>query len=129
MGSPQVAELAADLSDRISRAQSLAQRRKQVVLRLRNASHFGAPALDYATMVWPEHADRALANLDAAYQTWVRGVAALDDEGLARPVGPAEGVFAEYPYRSLVLHINREAIHHLAEVLVLRDFYRAGKEA
>jgi hypothetical protein len=26
---------------------------------------------------------------------------------------------------ALVLHINREAIHHLAEVLLLRDLYRA----
>jgi hypothetical protein len=39
-------------------------------------------------------------------------------------VGPAEGPFAEHPYAELVLHINREAIHHSAEVLLLRDLYR-----
>ena len=40
----------------------------------------------------------------------------LDEAQLAQPVGPAEGPFAAYPYAALVLHINREAIHHLAEV-------------
>ena len=40
-------------------------------------------------------------------------------------VGPAEGPFAEYPMAALVLHINREVIHHGAEVALLRDLYRA----
>ena len=48
----------------------------------------------------------------------------LGQADLARPVGEAEGPFAEHPYAELVLHINREAIHHLAEVLLLRDLYR-----
>jgi hypothetical protein len=30
---------------------------------------------------------------------------------------------------SLVLHVNREALHHLAEVSLLRDLYRAGRGA
>jgi hypothetical protein len=61
------------------------------------------------------------------YATWVAGVSGLDDAALARPVGPAEGPFAEYPYAALVLHIHREAIHHLAEVLLLRDLYRSER--
>ncbi len=76
--------------------------------------------------VWPGDARSLLAALDEAYGWWVAGVLGLDAEGLARPVGPAEGPFAALPYAELVLHINREAIHHLAEVLVLRDLYRAG---
>lgn len=28
---------------------------------------------------------------------------------------------------ALVLHINREAIHHLAEIALLRDLYEARK--
>jgi hypothetical protein len=92
----------------------------------RNAAHFGAPPVDYATVVWPAGAAEALDALDRAYATWVEGVSGLDAAALARPVGPAEGPFAELPYAALVLHINREAIHHLAEVLVLRDLYRAG---
>ena len=62
-----------------------------------------------------------------------RGVRRLDEGGrrarlddLTRPVGPAEGPFAEHPYAELVLHINREVIHHGAEILLLRDLYRAG---
>jgi DinB superfamily len=92
----------------------------------RTASHFGGPPASYDTAVWPGDARSALAALDDAYTRWVAGVRSLDAEGLERAVGPAEGPFAEFPYADLVLHINREAIHHLAEVLVLRDLYRAS---
>ena len=34
-----------------------------------------------------------------------------------------EGPYAEHPTAALVLHINREAIHHGAEVALLRDLY------
>ena len=95
------------------------------VFSMRTASHFGGPPLDYATYRWPTTAADALASLDEAYRRWVEGVAGLDETRLASPVGPAEGPFAEYPYATLVLHINREALHHLAEVLLLRDLYAA----
>ena len=42
---------------------------------------------------------------------------------LSKAVGPAEGPFAAEPMATLVLHINREVIHHLAEVALLRDLY------
>jgi hypothetical protein len=93
------------------------------VFAMRNAAHFGAPAIDYATAFYPEHAAEALAGLQEAYQTWVAGVAKMDDEALARPIGPAEP-FPDAPFAALVLHIHREAIHHLSEVLLLRDLYR-----
>ena len=54
-----------------------------------------------------------------------RGVRRLGEEGLARPVGAARGPWAESPYADLVLHINRELIHHGAEICLLRDLYRA----
>jgi hypothetical protein len=76
-----------------------------------------------------EHAGTAaaaLAGLDEAYQAWTTGVRALDGEALTRPVGPAEGPHAESPMAVLVLHINREALHHGAEVLLLRDLYRTS---
>ena len=53
------------------------------------------------------------------------GVRGLDEKGLAKPVGPAEGPYADHPYAALVLHIHREVIHHMAEVLLLRDLYGA----
>jgi hypothetical protein len=89
----------------------------------RNASHFGGPPADYLTFAWPADAATALDLLDAAYDRWVAGVRSLGEDGLARPVGQAEGAFAEEPYATLVLHIHREAIHHMAEVALLRDLY------
>lgn len=46
----------------------------------------------------------------------------LDAAALANPCGPAEGPYAEYPMSTLVLHINREMIHHGAESLVSVTF-------
>ena len=51
------------------------------------------------------------------------GVQSLGDARLARPCGPAEGPFAESSMATLVLHVNREALHHGAEIALLRDLY------
>ena len=50
-------------------------------------------------------------------------VRSLDAEALARPCGPAEGPYAERSMMTLVLHINRELIHHGAEIACIRDLY------
>jgi hypothetical protein len=50
-------------------------------------------------------------------------VLALDDAALAQPCGPAEGPYAAESMMTLVLHINRETIHHGAEIALLRDLY------
>jgi len=92
-------------------------------LAMRTASHFDGPAVDHDTWVYAATADDALAQLDEQYAAWSAGVAALDDEGLARPCGEAEGPFASFPLAALVLHINREMIHHGAEICLLRDLY------
>ncbi|HLS46363.1 MAG TPA: DinB family protein [Ornithinicoccus sp.] len=89
----------------------------------RVAAHFDGPPCDYFTWEYAATADAALAQLDAAYERWVAGVRTLDGAGLARAVGEAEGPYAERPMAELVLHINREAIHHMAEVAVLRDLW------
>lgn len=94
------------------------------VLGARNANHFGAPPVDYASAVWPTSAAEALDRLDHEYATWVRGVTSLGGQRLPDPVGPAEGPYADSPYSVLVLHIHREMIHHCAEILLLRDLYR-----
>ncbi len=93
------------------------------VLAMRTASHFGGPPADYVTWTYAETADDALARLDEQYAAWSAGVGALDPAGLARPCGDAEGPFASYPLAALVLHINREMIHHGAEICLLRDLY------
>ena len=92
---------------------------------MRNASHFGGAPMDYVTVEWPGTARAALAMLDGVYADWIAGVSSLDEAALAEPVGEAEGEYAELPYAALVLHIHREAIHHLAEVALLRDLYQA----
>lgn len=99
------------------------------VLAMRNAAHFGGPATDYDSFPYAGRAQTALEQLDAAHHRWIEGVRGLDAGALARPVGPAEGPYAEYPMAALVLHIHREVIHHGAEVLLLRDLYRAHRSA
>ncbi|MEV4149106.1 DinB family protein [Amycolatopsis sp. NPDC049691] len=94
------------------------------VLGMRAASHFGGPPMTYDDYPYPGTAAEAMSLLDEYYARWVEGVKSLDEEALARPCGPAEGPYAEYPMATLVLHIHREMIHHCAEVLLLRDLYR-----
>jgi len=94
------------------------------VLGMRNASHFGGPPTQYPTFPYAGTADAALAQLDAAYEGWIAGVTGLDAAALARPCGPAEGPYGDLPMAALVLHINREMIHHGAELALLRDLYR-----
>jgi hypothetical protein len=98
------------------------------VLGQRNAAHFDGPPCAYATYDYPATADDALARLDEEYARWVAGVKGLGGidvpgEGLLRLCGPAEGPYAEFTLAQLVFHINREVIHHGAEIALLRDLY------
>lgn len=89
----------------------------------RNHSHFGAPPADYDTWPYQGTAQGALAQLDEVYAAWSAGVRGLTEEQLWSPVGEAEGPWWTEPMITLVLHINREAIHHLSEVALLRDLW------
>jgi hypothetical protein len=93
------------------------------VLAARVAGHFGGPAADYMSWDYAGTADRALTQLDEAYAGWTDGARSLDDDALRQPCGPAEGPWADHPMSDLVLHINREVIHHGAEIALLRDLY------
>jgi len=96
------------------------------VLGARNAAHFGAEPVDYFGYDYPTTALEALTRLDEAVETWSAGVAALGEDGLRSPCGPAEGKWHEHPMLDLVLHINREMLHHGAEIALLRDLYTWG---
>ena len=96
------------------------------VLGARVASHFAGPPCDYEGWDYAGTAAVALAQLEEAYARWADGVRALDEERLARPCGPAEGPWADRSMAELVLHINREVIHHGAEIALLRDLYAHG---
>jgi len=93
------------------------------VLAMRNHSHFGGPPADYQSWPYATDAATALTQLDDAYAGWIHGVRGLDEAALARPVGPREGPYAEHAMSELVLHINREVIHHGAEIACIRDLY------
>lgn len=92
------------------------------VLAARNATHFGAPAASYETWEYAGSAATALDQLEAQLETWQAGVQSLSDAALQIPIGPKEP-FPELPMAALVLHIQRELIHHLSEVCLLRDLY------
>jgi hypothetical protein len=90
----------------------------------RVALFFGGPAADWDTFRYAGTAGQALSQLDEGYAAWTAGVAGLGAEGLARPLGPAGGPWADDPMAALVTHINKEVIHHGAEICLLRDLYR-----
>jgi hypothetical protein len=91
----------------------------------RAANHFGAAPVDYFTHDYAGTADAALAQLDASYTAWMSGLKTMSPDRMWERVGEAEGAYADAPYLALIFHINREAIHHGAEILLLRDLYRA----
>ncbi|HEY6593363.1 MAG TPA: DinB family protein [Asanoa sp.] len=77
----------------------------------------------------PGSAAEGLAFLDRVYAWWTDGIAALSDDEMATPLGPRGAYFANDPMGALVVHINRETMHHGAEICLLRDLYRASGAA
>jgi len=82
--------------------------------------------IDREVREWPDNTAEALVELDKEWQRFRAHLAALDDEGLARLLGPAGGPYAKDSYHALVLHALDEIVHHTAEIGVIRDLYRAG---
>lgn len=101
-----------------------------VGLAARNGSHFGGPDIgNHESECWRNFtyagtAKQALEQLDEEYARWIAGVRALGTDGLGRPCGPREDPYGDEPMAALVLHVNREVIHHGAEIALLRDLYQ-----
>lgn len=93
------------------------------VFAMRAHHHFGGPSADYQSWNYATTAATALRQLDETYAVWINGVRSLSAADLTCRCGAAEGPYADYPLSALVLHINREAIHHGAEIACLRDLY------
>lgn len=93
------------------------------VFAMRVHGHFGGPVADYETWDYAGTAQGALTQLDDAYAAWLAGVRTWSDADLLVPSGPAEGPWHEIPRAGLILHINREVIHHGAEIALLRDLW------
>lgn len=66
-----------------------------------------------------------LDRLDEGYARWRACLDALDEESLAIKLGPIAEQYAEETRAAFVLHQLEEAIHHAAEIALLRDLYRA----
>ena len=69
-----------------------------------------------------------VAALTEAVGAWQQGVAGLTEDELWT-VGRSQAtpVDQQAPFAHLVLHLNRELIHHGAEITVLRDLHRARR--
>ncbi|WP_327003792.1 DinB family protein [Dactylosporangium sp. NBC_01737] len=96
------------------------------VLGIRSSAHFGDGSLTMDTARLPVTAEDAVATLERHYRGWRDAVAGLDGAALARSIGEAEGEWAKRPMATLMLHVNREVMHHGAEICLLRDLYRAN---
>jgi len=73
----------------------------------------------------PTSAAEAVDFLDRSYGAWHAGIAGLDDDALAQPLGPKGSFFADDSMAALIVHVSREVMHHGGEIGVLRDLYRA----
>lgn len=85
-------------------------------LGIRSSALFGDGSLTLETARWPRNAAEALRALAMHYENWRTGVHTKnpdDDETFA----------------TLVLHMNREIIHHGAQIELMRDLYRTSRRA
>jgi hypothetical protein len=98
-------------------------------------AHLGTTLADRASAhfgdrIWvsvvPETAAAALAFVDDAYAAWTKGVLGADEVRFARAhQGPPGTADQSYPFWAVLLHVNREIIHHGAEIALLRDLFGA----
>ena len=88
--------------------------------------HFGDRSVTPDTIEWPGTAEDAIGFMEKGYSEWSSGLASLDDHALEeRREGPPGTLDGQFPFAEVILHVNREVIHHGAEVAVLRDLFRA----
>ncbi|HEY5881758.1 MAG TPA: DinB family protein [Nakamurella sp.] len=90
----------------------------------RNARYFSGPAMTFTTYAYPATAAEALAALDDGYDRWISGVGTLSPPELT--ANCREPGFETDSMAALILHIHREAIHHLSEIALLRDLWANG---
>ncbi|MEU4241183.1 DinB family protein [Actinoplanes sp. NPDC026619] len=61
--------------------------------------------------------------IETCYREWHDHIAAMDEEVMSRPLGPKGAFFAKDSMAALIVHVNREVMHHGGEIGVLRDLY------
>jgi hypothetical protein len=73
----------------------------------------------------PGSAAEALTRLESSYRWWRAGSLRSTRRPFSPQLGPRGAYFAAEPMAALVLHLNRETMHHGGEIGVLGDLYRA----
>jgi DinB family protein len=71
----------------------------------------------------PSTAAAGLDFLAESYHDWHDAIAALDAGALDEPLGPRGAFFAPEPMAALIVHVNREVMHHGGEIGLMRDLY------
>ncbi len=95
-------------------------------------THFGDGSVGPYVEPFPSNATDALAYLDEWKNTWQNALLTAGNDRLWDPLGMSESDVAvmqlgkDDPFIGLALHINREVMHHGAEISLLRDLYRAS---
>ena len=88
--------------------------------------HFADRSHTLEAVGWPGNAEDALEFVQRGYDSWMAGLAKLDDLGLQQhSAGPPNTLDEQFPFAEVILHVNREVIHHGSEVCLLRDLFRA----
>ena len=87
------------------------------------------PPIEDSVVPAPHTAATSLELLERAHERWRAVLEVADDRVLAEPIGPIGGQYGEAPRAGLVLHQLDEVIHHAAEISLLRDLFRARREA
>ncbi len=104
---------------------------------IRSSTFFGDGSVpDDADMFDPRHrpghvpgdADGGVAFLADAYHRWIENVSGLPAAELDLPLGPRGAYFAQSSMADLVLHVNRETMHHGGEIGLLRDLWAERPE-
>ena len=87
---------------------------------------FGSHVRRHDNIDLPGVRSEAVAELTRWVDAWRGGIAALPaGEVMTIGLSTASDVDATAPFGHLVLHMNRELIHHGAEILVLQDLHAA----
>ncbi|MBD5785107.1 DinB family protein [Cellulosimicrobium terreum] len=88
---------------------------------------FGAHERRRDAVVVSGEVDAAVAGLRHEVDRWREGVDALaEDQVFTVGLSQATPIDAQSPFAHLVAHLNRELIHHGAEIMVLQDLCRAS---